>query len=133
MKLKPITGYDSIYSIREDGMVRAHDRLTKAGHLHKAKWLKSCPNRKGGYLHVKLQTPTGRKTAYIHRLVAEAFMPNPYNLPQVNHIDGNKYNNHVSNLEWCTQEENNLHAQKLGLVGKQPPVSLRNKFLLDNL
>ena len=58
----------------------------------------------------------GNSTAYsIHRLVALLFIPNPDNLPQVNHIDGNKRNNNVSNLEWCTASENELHAYKTGL------------------
>ena len=56
-----------------------------------------------------------RKNIAIHRLVAEAFIPNPNNLPEVNHIDGNKLNNNIDNLEWCTRSENMLHAYKLGL------------------
>lgn len=55
----------------------------------------------------------------IHRLVAEAFIPNPDNLPQINHIDGNKDNNCVSNLEWCDQSHNFQHAYNLGLVSKE--------------
>lgn len=55
------------------------------------------------------------KCLKIHREVAKAFIPNPNNLPQINHIDGNKENNSVTNLEWCTDKENTIHAFKLGL------------------
>ncbi|CAM0029192.1 HNH endonuclease [Vibrio phage D529] len=130
MILKTIAGYEGIYSIREDGMVRAHDRISPKGFLQKARWFKPCKNREGGYWHVKIQTPDGRKTAYLHRLVAEAFIPNPLNLPQVNHIDGNKDNNHYSNLEWCTQEDNNLHAKDTGLL-RHVTTSNRNLFLIS--
>ena len=59
----------------------------------------------------------GKPTAkYIHRLVAETYIPNPHNKKTVNHIDGNKTNNTVNNLEWCTQSENNHHAYKIGLI-----------------
>jgi len=67
---------------------------------------------KKGYRVVKLKT---KKTIPIHRLVALAYIPNPENKPQVNHIDGNKENNNVYNLEWVTASENNKHAFKIGL------------------
>lgn len=65
-----------------------------------------------GYKLVRLSRP--RKVMRVHRLVAEAFIPNSNNLPFVNHLDCEPGNNHVSNLEWCTQWENLNHSQKLG-------------------
>jgi hypothetical protein len=72
-----------------------------------------------GYLTVTLLSGTGKETTkapkLIHRLVADAFIPNPKGLPEVNHKDGNKHNNHVDNLEWVTKSENALHAFAEGL------------------
>lgn len=69
----------------------------------------------GGYYNVRLHIKNKVKNLKVHRLYAQAFLSNPKNLPQVNHIDGNKLNNHLSNLEWCTASENMKHAVKTGL------------------
>jgi hypothetical protein len=70
----------------------------------------------GGYQQVTLHNRIKSKNIVIHRLIAKAFIPNPENKPQVNHIDGNKSNNSVTNLEWCTCSENVKHAHKIGLL-----------------
>lgn len=74
----------------------------------------STPDNSSGYKSVRLSKQT-RRQKQVHRLVAEAFIPNPMNLPIVNHLDGDKHNNCVSNLEWCTNRQNVLHAIKFGL------------------
>ena len=78
------------------------------------------PNGKG-YLRVSI----GKKLYFVHRLVAEKYIPNPENKEQVNHKDGNKLNNHVDNLEWVTNQENRNHAveNNLHLQGEQCPWS----------
>lgn len=72
-----------------------------------------------GYMTVSLGL---RNPKYIHRLVAETFLPNPNGLPEVNHIDGNKKNNNVYNLEWCTTSDNKRHACVTGLNISQKPI-----------
>ena len=78
-----------------------------------------------GYLNVSLSTNGKAKYYRVSRLVAEYFVPNPENKPSVNHIDGDKQNNHHTNLEWTTMHEQVVHAYKLGL--KKP---MRNRYLL---
>lgn len=80
-----------------------------------------------GYYFVTLYNDHDMKKYLVHRLVAEAFIPNVYNKPQVNHIDGCKRNNRASNLEWCTNSENELHAFRLGL--KHPTREKRIRIL----
>lgn len=70
---------------------------------------------KDGYLKVNLYKDGKGSSKRIHRLVAEAFIPNPDNKPDVNHKDGNKHNNNVENLEWVTKSENMIHAYETGL------------------
>lgn len=69
-----------------------------------------------GYKFITGKFNKYRTTLLVHRLVANAFIPNPNNLPYINHKDGNKENNNVENLEWCTHSENMKHAVKIGLV-----------------
>ena len=77
------------------------------------RFMKQCSN--GQYLKVALCIKGKLKQFLVHRLVAKAFVPNPENKREVNHIDGNKTNNKVSNLEWVTASENQTHAVKTGL------------------
>lgn len=82
---------------------------------NKSNKILSTQTHRNWYVTVWISTKSGNKTPALHRLVAEAFIPNPLNKPQVNHIDRNKQNNCASNLEWVTQSENTIHAYKLGL------------------
>ena len=82
----------------------------------------------GRYLRVSLYKQKKPKYFPVHRLVAMAFIPNPENKPQVNHINGNKKDNRVENLEWCTSSENNLHAYKSGINKGSKPLLGKTGF-----
>lgn len=97
---KNVKGYEGLYEVSNFGRVKS---------LRKEKILKLGRDKKG-YLIVGLCKNGKQRTFKAHRLVTEHFLNNPYNLPYVNHKDGNKTNNNVSNLEWCTQKENIQHA-----------------------
>lgn len=98
---KVIVGFPN-YSISDDGRVRNN----KTGKI-----LTPSPDS-NGYLSVGLSRDGKRTTQRVHRLVAEAFIPNPLNLHDINHKDGNKNNNHSSNLEYCTHSYNMLHSYR---------------------
>lgn len=83
---------------------------------------------KKGYLRINLPK---LGTVLLHRLIAQLFIPNPENKPQINHIDGNKLNNAVSNLEWVTNQENKDHAVKMGLVMRRDKNCPQQKLSTD--
>lgn len=101
----------------------------------KVKLLKPRKND-NGYLIVGLYKNAIGKNCRVHRLVAEAFIENPENKPQVNHIDGNKQNNAVTNLEWCTRSENEIHSfrvlhQKHNMRGKFGKLHPNSRIILQ--
>lgn len=106
----PVKNYEGLYEVDSLGNVFS---IIQDAHRRKRK-LKEFSNKRG-YLKVNLYDYSGHcNKKYIHRLVAEAFIPNPKNKPNVNHIDFNVKNNSVKNLEWCTQSENILHTMRAG-------------------
>lgn len=107
-KWKDIKGYNGKYKISDNGKVRN----SKNNNILKG----SINNR--GYISVSLYNNITKKTKCfkVHRLVAQEFIPNYQNYKEVNHIDGNKLNNNVNNLEWCNRKENMVHAAKNNLV-----------------
>ena len=113
---RPIPGYEGYYEVSNIGRVRSLNRYTKSGWgtpvFHPSQMMK-CRVVSNGYRHVKLTKDGRRCEPLVHRLVAEAFLPNPQNLPQVNHKDGDKSNDIVSNLEWCTHSDNQLHSRRI--------------------
>ena len=95
-----------------------HYLVSDEGHVYskfKGGLLSTPPNKQVGYLQVSLWKNNVGYHHYVHRLVAKAFIPNPLNLPEVNHIDGNRQNNHVTNLEWVDSSGNTCHAVRTGL------------------
>lgn len=115
---KDICGFEGLYQVSDNGAVLSCDRITADGKHLATRLLKSA-NCSSGYKFVCLRKDGRTHNRMIHRLVAEAFIPNTNNFPEVNHKDGNKLNNSVENLEWCTRSDNLKHALKIGLMESQ--------------
>lgn len=111
----PIPGYEGIYWVSSDGYV-TNGRIKLKTYIINS-----------GYHCVKLFNDAGRKSFLLHRLVAEAFIPNPENKPEVNHDNGNKGDCSKGNLGWMTSSENKLHALRTGLKEYNVPTLGINK------
>ena len=120
----------------EEYQVSNHGNVRKKNHDKRSpqyRYLRANKNNNGGYLRISLTCNGKSRMVLVHRLVAMAFIENPDGKPVVNHKDGNKTNNHVSNLEWCTVQENTMHAFKNGLCDQMISKYSKaiNQFSLD--
>lgn len=110
---KPVKHYESYYEVSNKGNIRSIERivvLPTHQYLKRQKIIKQFKDRRG-YFHVKLYNGFGEcKSLTTHRIVALTFIDNPEGLIEVNHIDHNKHNNHVDNLEWITRSDNIKHS-----------------------
>lgn len=117
-----INGYKrNRYEVHNDGTVISLGRIGARGHVVKDRELTPRENS-NGYLRVSMNLTGKQKEYLLHRLVATHFVENPNSLPVVNHKDGNKHNNHFSNLEWLTSSDNNKHAFATGLRKPTPHI-----------
>ena len=128
---KDIVDYENLYQVSNLGRVRSLDRIiVDSRNVRKFKGVDLKKHKKkSGYLTVQLK----HKDFQIHRLVAKAFIPNPDGKPQVNHKDGDKQNNRVDNLEWCTCEENINHAYKSGLKNGKKVVCVETNDCFNSI
>jgi hypothetical protein len=113
----PAAGYEDKFEVSTAGNVRSVERVVNSryGSTRRlpSKMLKTWSHN-GGYRAVQIVLPGGKRNILVHRMVAQTFIPNPHGKPFINHIDNDRANNCVQNLEWVTQAENIDHAQKQG-------------------
>lgn len=121
-KWKDIEGFEGIYKVSDQGNVLSLNFGAKNHSLSGEQKILSLSKSSSGYYHVQLYKNGVASTKLIHILVADAFLPKPEGKTEINHIDGNKANNAVSNLEWVTHQENLKHAVDTGLKRRSPMI-----------
>lgn len=119
---KPVVGYEGLYEVSNLGTVKSLHKIINKGEFGMVEFPEKILKvvMRGPYRAVRIYKNKKGTRYSVHRLVAQAFIPNPKNKRQVNHIDGDKLNNNVNNLEWCTPYENTRHAIKNGLFSDAP-------------
>ena len=119
---KAVSGFEGLYEVSNIGNVRSLDRTVtrKDGVVVSFKGKQLLPRlNHDGYLQVQISKCNKCKTVKVHRLVADAFMPNPLSLPEINHKDENKTNNAVTNLEWCSHKYNSCYGTRGERIGEK--------------
>lgn len=123
---KPVKDFECLLAVSNKGNVIVKGYIRPDG-TYRRETLKKITKHHTGYSYITVKTDDGGQLFFlIHRLVAEAFLPNPDNLPEVNHKDLNKSTNSINNLEWCSRQENVDHALANGVGGipKKPIVAI---------
>ena len=108
---RPVVGYEGLYEVSNTGRVRSLDKYDSMNRFLRGRILRLFTDGLG-YLRAQLYSNSKRKSFLVHRLVAQAFIPNPDNLPQVNHRDENPSNDNVENLEWCDAKYNSNYGTR---------------------
>jgi len=133
-----VKGFEDYLEANKKGVIRTKNK-TIVYYPYGKKRIIKLPSRvlpqnptSKGYLTVWFTHNKKNQSKKVHRLIAETFVPNPQNKAQVNHIDGNKKNNSVKNLEWVTQEENMNHAKINGLIN-QPKVKWEDNYKIKEM
>lgn len=142
---KDIKGFEGYYQISTHGRIRSVNRKIYQPHNQKDSLYKSrirkATKDKRGYLEINLCKNCKSKKYLVHRLVAETFIPNPHNYPQVNHKDENKMNNSVDNLEWCSAKYNSNYgcrnkkvsaARTNNMYNQKPVICLETRMVYIN-
>lgn len=141
-----IPNYQNFYQANPCGLIKSLPKSlrVKNGFRVTKELIIANTNNGNGYLVCSLSKNTKRKSILLHRIIAMTFIPNPNNLPEVNHKDGNKNNNHVDNLEWCARQENIDHSWDKKLtncigekhhnskLNNQKVKEIRDKYSLGN-
>jgi hypothetical protein len=136
LQWQPIHGYEGYYKVSDTGIVRSIDRKINLqnGKSRKIKGRTIASKKNNdGYLFVSVSRDGESITKYIHRAVAEAFLPNPKNLPEVNHLNGDKCNNCIVNLAWVTHRQNVQHCYDTGLCKNKGGNHVFAVGVIDNM
>lgn len=120
---RDVVGYEGLYKVSDRGNVFSVERLNSQGSKCGGSTLK--PSHTRGYPKVTLYKNGERKHKYVHRLVTEAFIPNPENHTEVNHLDEVKTNNELSNLEWCDARHNSNYGTRIERIVKKTSKKIR--------
>ena len=112
---RPVLGYEGLYEVSNTGQVRSLDKYDSMNRFLRGRILRLFTDGLG-YLRAQLYSNSKRKSFLVHRLVAQAFIPNPDNLPQVNHRDENPSNDNVDNLEWCDGKYNVNYGTRIDRI-----------------
>lgn len=123
---RPIKGYEGIYEVSNMGKIKSLNPPKS-----KTPIIRKPFHYGGGYQQMAICKNKVRNQILVHRVVAQTFVPNPHNKPEVNHINGNKSDNRAENLEWCTSSENQIHAYKeLGVNPVNRKLQKKHVFLI---